>query len=486
MPATIASLQRHPVWRHFLDLCAIPRPSGGEERAREFALAWAATNGFETKSDKAGNISIRVPASPGHERSPRVTLQAHLDMVCVKEPSSRHDFAKDPIKPRIVGEWLWATGTTLGADNGIGVAMAMAAAESRTITHGPLEVLLTTDEERGLVGASALDPKIVAGELLINLDSEEEHLLYVGCAGGRTMKLVREVRWSKPPAGWKAFGLRIDKLAGGHSGAEIHLHLANANRWMARLLAHLASSGVTFRLGALNGGTARNVIPSVSDAVVWITPAQAPRLRAAVETFRAVFKDERVGRDAPGRIAVEALRAPDRRALTPVDQQAFQGLLLDVPAGVVEMSRSIAHLVETSSTPALVESGDAELSIVQSTRSSSGPSLEAWTRRITALAESRGFRVAEANGYPPWPPAPDAPLVGAYREAYRRTLKGEPHVTAIHAGLECGVICSLKPGVQAISVGPDILSPHSTRERVRVESVDRVWRVLGTLLEQLA
>lgn len=486
MPVTLAALQRHRVWKHFFDLCAIPRPSGDEARARQHVLAWAATHGFDALGDAAGNVSVLVPASAGQEKAPRVTLQAHLDMVCVKERTSRHDFSRDAIRPRLVGEWMHATGTTLGADNGIGVAMMLAAAEDPGLTRGPLELLFTVDEERGLVGASKLDRKLVRGDLLVNLDSEEEDRLYVGCAGGHTVKLVRELRWSKPPAGWKGFALRIERLMGGHSGAEIHLGLGNANRLLARAIAHAAASGVSLRVGAIRGGTARNVIPAHAEATVWIAPSQASRLRAAVESFRTEWVGERVGRDAKGRVVLEALRAPDRRALTPADHDALLALLLDLPVGVLEMSRDIPGLVETSSTTAIVEGGESALSIVQSVRSSSPASLDAWGKRVAQLAAARGFATTEPSGYPSWKPAPDAPLVQTYREVYRRELKADPHVTAIHAGLECGVVTSLKPGMQAISMGPDIRGPHSTSERVRVPSVDRMWRVLGALLTRLA
>ncbi len=483
----LAGLDPAPVWNYFAQLTAIPRPSKDEARVRDWVRNIAKQHGWSAREDQVGNVVFTVPASPGFEKADLLALQSHLDMVCEKNSDVQFDFSRDPLNLRIVGDEVRATGTTLGADNGIGVCAMLAVATSPDLRRPPLELVFTIDEETGLTGAAAISPELVRARRMINLDSEEDDILYIGCAGGRTSTL-RFVRPLSPAGqGDAAATVSVSGLRGGHSGGEIHLGRANSNRLLARILRRAT---FPLRVASLDGGNKHNAIPREAAAVVLVARADLPKLRAlaeaAVRELRAQFAEVDEGlactvADRPG-------AAP--AALSPEDSVALLDLVNALPDGVLGMSRAITGLVETSNNVAVVESkpadGRFEAMIVASSRSSSAPHLTAVLDQVAAAARLAGAKVATADGYPGWQPNPNSPLLEVCRRVYSQEFGVEPHVTAIHAGLECGVIGERVGGMDMISFGPTIRAPHSPDENVSIKSVQKFWRYLRAVLAALA
>jgi dipeptidase D len=410
-------------------------------------------------------------------------LQAHLDMVNEKNADVDHDFARDPIRPRREGDWLMATGTTLGADNGIGVAALLALAEADDVAHGPLELLFTVDEETGLTGALQLDGGLLEGRRLINLDSEEEDAICVGCAGGGQSALALPLTFEAPPAGAAALTLALRGLRGGHSGLDIRLQRGNAVKLLARLL-HAAAHDVPLRLAGFQGGNKHNAIPREAAAVVLVRGGDGDALRAALERELAAIRLEYAVADPGIELAVEEGALPGQVWGEACSTRALH-LLDALPHGVLAMSQDIPGLVETSTSLATAGVEDGALTLVCSTRSSINPALAAVRRRIRAIGELAGAAVQEKEAYPGWKPDVASPLLAVVKEAHRDVMGREPRLEAVHAGLECGIIGEKAPGMDMVSIGPQIENPHSPDERVKVESVERFWRVLTTTLERL-
>jgi dipeptidase D len=496
--SAIAQLDPKPVWEAFAGLAAVPRPSKKEEQVRAHLRNWANQHRLTFREDAVGNILILVPATPGHEHAPTVVLQGHVDMVCEKNTGTEHDFDRDPIQlvldrdgpsgPAVVR----AAGTTLGADNGIGVALALAAATAPDVVHGPLEVLCTVDEEAGMTGARALTPEFVQGRRLLNLDSEEDDALFIGCAGGRDTTVQFEFKTAARPKTAEIARLTIAGLRGGHSGCDIHLNRLSAIKLLVQTLTgndHV-EGGLPVQLADLRGGSKRNVIPREAAAVVCGPKGTLLKLRHAAEQLQVIA--HRAGEEACA-IHVEAGISSDAPAvLSRKDSQRLLTTLTALPHGVLATVPEIPGLVQTSNSTSTVkvERGPGTLTVTIGclSRSSSSVQLHTALQQIDAIGALAGATTFHNEGYPGWQPNVDSPLLALGRRLYEQVFGTAPKITAIHAGLECGVIDSrIGAGtMDMLSFGPHITGAHSPDERVYVESVQKMWTYLRAMLAELA
>jgi dipeptidase D len=481
----LKDLSPKSLWGHFASLAAIPRPSGREERAVAFVLSVGETLGVKPVRDARGNVVLRIPATRGREGAPAVILQTHLDMVCEKNRDVVHDFDRDPIRPRVVAGWVHASGTTLGADNGIGVAAALAAATDPAVKHGPLELLFTLDEETGLTGAMQLDPKILSGRMLLNLDSEEDGVIFVGCAGGEDTLIDVKPSYRAPAFRGSAMRLEITGLRGGHSGLNIIENRGNALKIAARVLSALAEEGVAFDLAGISGGSKHNAIPREAEAVIVPDPKVKDKVLAVTERELAGFRVELAKIDDGLKVAWSPCPDP-ARVLELADRDRLIRLLLALPHGVLGMSQDIPGLVETSSNLAVVTDHEGAIRVITSSRSSVAPSLAYVLAQVRATAALASASVTLKDGYPGWKPNMDSKALAVVRDVYRERWNREPHVTAIHAGLECGLLGEKVPGLDMVSFGPQIEGAHSPDERVEIASVDRFWGALSAVLDRLS
>jgi dipeptidase D len=479
----VSELKPQALWAHFDHILTIPRASKDEGRMREYVIEVAERNGLEYEVDAAGNTVVRKPAAPGRESVPATILQAHLDMVQEKNSGVALDFETDAIEPLQDGEYLTANGTTLGSDNGVGVAAMLAIEEDPGLSHGPLELLFTVDEETGLTGAASLEPGMLNGRRLLNLDSEEEGVITIGCAGGADSHLHLPISYEAAPDGATALTIRVSGLRGGHSGVDIHLQRGNAIRLLARAL-YRTSLDEPFQLVSFAGGNAHNAIPREASATVVLSDGGgADRLRACLdaeaEAIQAEFEpvDPNLSFELSDAGTVESVMDPASTLRT----LAFVTAL---PHGVMSMSYEIPGLVETSTNLATVTPNDDSLDILLSSRSSVDSALSALRQRIRAAAALVQADVHEGDGYPGWQPDVSSPLLATVKGVYTESM-GEPEVGAVHAGLECGIIGEKIEGMDMVSFGPQIEFPHSPDERVHIESVDKFYAVLCTVLERL-
>lgn len=473
----LANLEPKSVFRFFEELARIPHGSGNTAAASAWAEDFAKARGLRSRRDGLGNVVIWKDASPGYEDHPAVILQGHLDMVCVREAGVDHDFEKDPLELMADGDWVRARGTTLGGDNGIAVALILALLDDGTAVHPPLEAVFTVDEEIGLLGAGGLDCSDLAGRRLINLDSEDEGVLTVSCAGGSRCDIVRE--FAMEEAEGAVCGLTVSGGQGGHSGTEINKGLANAGKLLGACLRRLGG----IRLISLSGGAQDNAIPKEAEAVFL---AEDP---AAAEDVRKQFESEVRAAFGPAEpklsLALVSISPERRRALAPEDTRSVVGLLNDYPNGVQAMSRDIPGLVQTSLNLGVVRLEDGRLELSSSVRSSVAAEKDALCGRLEELAARYGGSFSQRGAYPPWEYRKDSPLRDVMLRAYRETSGREMKVEAIHAGLECGLFAGKMPGLDAVSIGPDLRDVHSTRERMSISSVQRTWAYLRRVLEEL-
>jgi dipeptidase D len=480
----VADLEPTSLWRYFDEILTIPRASKDEGRIREYVIGVAEKLGLQHQIDDIGNVVVRKPASDGANSAPPVVFQGHLDMVEEKNSDVQHDFRKNPIQPQMDGEWLKATGTTLGADNGIGVASMLALMEAKDLKHGPLEFLFTVDEETGLTGASNLAGGMLEGRILINCDSEEEDVLTVGCAGGADCHLTLPVTRSAVAGGSAALKLTVSGLKGGHSGIDIRLQRGNAIRILARAL-YAVSLNWSFRVAGLDGGNALNAIPREASATLVTPSGENDALKNALQR--------------EGDAACEEFRAADPESLFEIETAGASGdawgeattkqvltLITALPHGIAGMSYDIPDLVETSTNLATVGEADGKLKIVNSSRSSVPSALTALNQRIRAIGTLAGAEVEESGGYPGWTPSMESPLLEVVRSVHKEVTGTDPEVGAAHAGLECGIIGEKYPGMDMISVGPQIEFPHSPDERIKVDTVPPFFAILTKTLERLA
>ena len=480
----ISEFEPRPLWAHFDEILKIPRASKDEGRIREYVLAVAERNGLESRVDASGNVVVRKPASAGHEGSPGTILQSHLDMVQEKNSDIEHDFESDAIQPVQDGEYLKAAGTTLGSDNGIGVAAMLALMEDGGLAHGPLEFLFTVDEETGLTGAAGLAEDMLQGRLLLNLDSEEEGVLTIGCAGGGDTHMSLPVT-EEPTRGGTAVSIRVAGLKGGHSGVDIHLQRANAIKVLARAL-YAVSLEEPLQLAELSGGNAHNAIPREARAIVVLTgpDGAAGRFRDRVTAELDAIQAEVATVDPGMAYEVSETDAPDS-ILSARSSDVVLSLITTLPHGVMAMSPDIPGLVETSTNLAVVSRRNGDVEILCSSRSSVASALRALRQRIRSAGSLAGAGAEEEEPYPGWQPNVHSALLSLVKEVYTEHL-GEPEVGAVHAGLECGIIGEKYDGMDMISFGPQIEFPHSPDERVKIDSVASFYTVLQAVLERLA
>ncbi|AAQ60364.1 aminoacyl-histidine dipeptidase [Chromobacterium violaceum] len=478
----IAKLEPTAVWEHFQTLCDIPRPSKHEEQVRDYMKGWAELRGLETVVDKVGNLIIRKPATPGYEDRAGVVLQGHLDMVCQANSGTEHDFFKDPIRPVLKDGWLVAENTTLGADNGIGVALGMAVLSGDDVAHGPVEVLLTLDEEAGMGGALGLETGLLRGQYLINIDTEEWGEFYMGCAGGVDVNVTREYAVEAVPAGFQTASLTIKGLKGGHSGADIHLGRGNANKILIRLLRELEAE-TELRLSSLQGGTARNALSREAFAVVAYPTADAAKVAAKLDAFQALMRFELAGVDEGVSVLSEA--APAAGVLARADQDVILAALHAAPHGVKRMSQRVEGVVETSNNLGVVSVADGKVFANLMVRSLLDSGTWMLAREAESLFKLAAFKVEMEGGYPGWAPNPQSKLLALFKDVYRREFGAEAEVQVIHAGLECGILGSKYPNLDMVSFGPNIRGAHAPGERVEVESVGKAWQLLQAVLKAI-
>lgn len=483
MSVPLSQLEPREIWQHFQALNAIPRASKREEQVVAFMLQFGAKYNLDTRRDAIGNVLIRKPASIGFEDRPVVVLQAHLDMVHQKQESVTFDFEKQGISMVVDGDWVRANGTTLGADNGLGVAAIMGVLASETIGHPPIEALFTVDEETGMSGAKALDPDWLSGSILLNLDTEEDDELGVGCAGGVDVTGIGSYFTESPQTGWEGVCVRIGGLKGGHSGMDIHLGLANANKLLARVL-HRCAQEVPFSLGSFSGGNLRNAIPREAKAIVALSPADKARFFARVALERDTIFREFSGVDPELTILAESCKAP----LEVLPEVSFQNLIqcvYAVPNGVAFMSYTFPGQTETSNNLATVQVDQGEIRIGCLTRSSSESRKLDLVAGLRAVFGMAGYQTTTRGDYPGWQPNANSGILSLVQSRYLALNGTTPRVLAGHGGLECGIIGSHYPQMDMISIGPTILGAHSPDERASIASTKKFWVQLLDILEHI-
>lgn len=478
---TIKDLKPAIVWNNFYLMTQQPRPSKHEEKVRAFLLKWAEEHKVEAFADETGNVIMRVPATPGYENRKGVILQAHMDMVPQKISSSKHDFLNDPIETLIDGDWVTANGTTLGADDGLGVALAMSVAEDKTIKHGPVEILITYDEETGMTGAEMLKPGLFNGEILLNLDSEDEGELCIGCAGGLDAIAEFDYKQVKTPAGYKAFKVSVSGLQGGHSGMDISLYRGNANKIVASaIIPSMEDDGAV--LATFTGGSLRNAIPFEAEAVIAFPADKEAAVRKSVTerlaNSKACYKES----DPDMVYKVEDVAAPAEYIEEKVALNAAKSIIA-CPSNVIRMSQSMPGLTETSINLAIVRCENGKIKIASLMRSAIDASKEELARRVRYIFEAAGAKCRFEGGYSGWVPKPEDPLIGMINGIYRKRFGHDMNVLAAHGGLECALLGAKYPNWQMVSIGPTVRYPHSPDERTYIPSTQMVWDFLKDILE---
>jgi len=483
MNETIARLRPEAIWRNFAKLLAIPRPSKHEGRVIAFMKALGENLGLETLVDETGNVIIRKPATPGMEDRMGVILQGHLDMVPQKNSDVAHNFENDAINAWIDGEWVKAQGTTLGADNGMGVAAAMAVLESTDIPHGPVEALFTIDEETGMTGAFNLQPGVLKGDILMNMDSEDEGELYIGCAGGMNATMQFDYTDDPVPAGHAAFRIAITGMKGGHSGMDINLGRGNAIRSLVRFIWENQDQ-LGIRIALVDGGGLRNAIPREAIALITLPSEKAGQLKTNFNVFSTVIKSELKSTEPELKTSIEAVEIPDSL----IDIKAQKSMLDAVyacPNGVIRMSPEMEGLVETSTNLAILKSEGGKINVMCLLRSSVDTAKEDLANMIHSVFRLAGARSTFDGSYPGWKPNPDSPILHHMRHIYNVRFGKLPEIKAIHAGLECGILGAVYPHWDMISFGPTIRYPHSPDEKVNIPSVEKFWDFLVETLKQI-
>jgi len=483
MGNVLGQLQPQLVWNYFEEICKYPRPSKKEEKIAEYVFSVGKKLGLQTEKDKFGNILIRKPATAGKENLKTVVLQSHIDMVCEKNRDVEHDFDNDPIEPYIDGDWVKAKGTTLGADNGIGAATALAVLESKDIEHGPIEALFTLDEETGLTGASSLKKGWLKADILINMDSEELGTLFIGCAGGKNTAAKFKAKMEKAPKNYSSFELKVDGLKGGHSGLEIHVGRGNAVKIVNRLIWEYSQDYI-IRLASINGGNKHNAIPREAFAVVGVPKKDEKKLKKFVKKYNETVKAEFAAVEPDLSVSIEKHEMP-AKFMDEKTQRKLVNALYAVPHGVIKMSKDIQGLVETSTNLAVVETSGKNVNIVTSQRSSVASENEDIVNMVTTVFMLAGAEISYGDGYPGWKPDVNSDILKVFKSTFTRMYGKEPEVTAIHAGLECGIIKEKYPEMDMISFGPTMFGVHSPDEKLQISTVPEFWKQLTNSLKNI-
>lgn len=478
---TIHDLQPQIVWHFFHEITQIPRPSKHEERILTYIVDFAKKNNLEYKQDSAGNTIIYKKATPGKEDAPTIALQAHVDMVCEKNADKVHDFMNDPIETIVDGEWLKANGTTLGADDGMGVAIELAILASTNIEHGPIECLFTIDEETGITGAQNIAADLLRGTTLINLDSEDEGEVYVGCAGGCTTHITMDKQISPVPNGMLAIEIKVSGLKGGHSGSDIHLQRGNAVKIAARIAKHLTDCGL-FNLTSISGGNLHNAIAREACIKGYVVNSQREEARIECNIISASLQDELSGVDNGLHISMQTNDEIPAYILSPDMAKRLINGLIATPHGVLAMSNDIEGLVETSVNLASIAESEKIFLITTSQRSSTDSQKILAAQMVQSVWDLAGAKVDTGDGYPGWKPNMNSKILKHSVETYKRLFGKNPAVKAIHAGLECGLFLEKYPNLDMISIGPTFREIHSPNERVEIKTVGMFWQYVTEMI----
>jgi len=480
----IKNLNPELMWRYFDQITQVPRPSKKEEKIVRFLLDFAEQNGLEAKKDAANNVLIRKPATTGKENLKTVILQSHVDMVCEKNSDTVFNFETDPIQTRIEDGWVKATGTTLGADDGIGVAAALAILASKDIEHGPLACLFTTDEETGLTGAYALQKEFLAGDILINLDSEEWGEFCIGCAGGKNTAGTFTYTKTSAPTGYFWFEVQVGGLNGGHSGSDIHVGLGNANKILTRYLWGLLQE-CPLVIASIDGGNLHNAIAREAKAIAGVPAAFKEQTIVLLNQLQAQVSAELAKVDPNVQLTIQSVETP-QDSIDFETEKTLIHTLYALPHGVFGMSHEISGLVETSTNLASVKmKDDCKIVITTSQRSSTKSKKTDIVNKVTSIFRLAGAEVVSSEGYPGWKPNPDSTVLKLSKIIFEKLFGEEPKVIAIHAGLECGLFFEKNSGLDMISCGPTILGAHSPDERMEIETVEKWWKLLVELLKAI-
>ncbi len=479
----ISSLKPELVWKYFDEITKIPRPSKKEEKIIEYLLNFAKEHNLQAEKDKAGNVVIRKQATKGMENATPVILQSHSDMVCEKNSDVDFNFDTDPIQTYIDGDWVKARGTTLGGDDGVGIAAALAVLASDNLKHPDLECLFTSDEETGMTGAFGLQPGFLKGKILINLDSEDEGELYIGCAGGMDTNIEMSYEKEEVPESWYSCKITVSGLKGGHSGDDIEKGLGNANKILNRFLWRL-SEKLEFKLSEFNGGNLRNAIAREAYAIIAVKQHDKEQIRLNLNIFTNEIQNEYVQTEPNLKLDMTTVETP-KSAIDIETQNKLIRALYACPHGVIAMSQTIENLVETSTNLASVKFKENKIIIGTSQRSSVDTALTDVAAMVRSVFELADAKVTHSDGYPGWTPKLDSEILKATKASYKRLFDKEPEVLAIHAGLECGLFLTKYPYLDMISFGPTIKGAHSPDERMHIPSVQKFWDLLVDVLENI-
>jgi dipeptidase D len=479
----IKGLKPEGLWQRFYELSQVPRPSKKEEKVRAYLRNLFNDLKLSWKEDAVGNIVVNVSAAPGYEKTPVVVLQGHVDMVCEKNKGTEHDFDNDPLKLLRVDGWITADGTTLGSDNGIGVAAAIAAATDKDAIHGPLELLLTIDEETGLTGANNLQPGFISGKILLNLDSEEHGAFYVGCSGGIDTVGTFKAEYNEFPKGYSAYEIMVTGLKGGHSGLDIHAGRGNAIKILARVLKAL--DDINYALARIEGGSKRNAIPREAEAVIQVSPAEEEKVKKLILEFESRIQNEFKTSDSGLKIEFKKTEA-SAKVFTKEFSEKIINTLLAIPHGVIAMSQDIADLVETSANLATVVNTDDNVVVGTSQRSSVDSANKYIAQSVASVFKLAGADIKTGDGYPGWKPDMNSNILKISKKVFKDLYKKDPEIKAIHAGLECGILGDKNKGMDMISFGPTITGAHSPDEKVNIETVGMFYDLLKAILKEVA
>ena len=479
----IRKLDPEALWHYFYEITQIPRPSKKEKKMVDFVVKFGKDHKLETIIDKTGNVIIRKPATKGMEKRKGIIFQSHLDMVPQKNNDKKHDFEKDPIEALVDGEWIKANGTTLGSDNGIGVAATLAVLASKNISHGPLEALFTIDEETGMTGANGLKKGLLKGDILMNLDSEDEGELYVGCAGGIDVSALKKYREEKSPRGMSAYRAEVKGLKGGHSGVDIALGRANSNKLMFRFLMQ-AETDFGIRLTEAAGGDLRNAIPRESYSVLLVAGVKAKEFEKFVKGYEKMYRKEFAETEPTLSFKCKKIKTT-AKVMSKTDQYKIIRSIFACPNGVQRMSQTMKGLVETSNNLAIVKCSAGKFETHNLTRSSVDSAKEAIAWKIAAVFHLIGAKVTLSGSYPGWKPNMESPILKSMSGVYKKMYGKIPEIKAIHAGLECGIIGGVYTNLDMISFGPTIKYPHSPDEKVNIASVKKFYDFLCETMKQV-
>jgi dipeptidase D len=480
----IKELEPSILWQRFYEITQIPRPSKKEGKILAYMRSLFKELNISFKEDKVGNIVASVPATKGYENSPTVVLQGHVDMVCEKNKETKHDFENDPITMVRADGWIRAKGTTLGSDNGIGVATALCIITDKDVIHGPVEILLTIDEETGLTGATKMEPGLISGKILLNMDSEEDGAFYVGCAGGVDTLGIFNIEFENTPTGLTAYELMATGLKGGHSGLDINQGRANGIKILTRALAHIGK--FDYRIAKLDGGSLRNAIPREAEAIIFLKDSDVEDVEKIIKDVEKTLTNEFKTSDSGVKINLTKVDQHFPKVFTRKISDKIVNTLFALPHGIIMISQDIPDLVETSTNLATIKTENDKVVIGTSQRSSVESAKKYIAQSVRSIFSLAEADIEKTDGYPGWKPNMDSNILKTSKNVFKKLFNKEPEIKAIHAGLECGILEGKNPGLDMVSFGPTIMGAHSPDERVNIETVGKFYSLLKGILKELA